>query len=93
MTRREAVYTVGAMYTPAMSDIVHARLDPETRRLLERLRRRFGWNDSETVRRALRAFAEAELPGRRRPVVGLGAFASGIDDLGSNPDHLDGFGR
>lgn len=76
-----------------MSDIVHARLDPETKRLLERLRRQFGWNDSEVVRRALRVLAEAELPRRRRKIVGLGEFESGIDDLGSNPDHLDGFGR
>lgn len=76
-----------------MSDVVHARLDPETKRLLERLRRQFGWSDSEVVRRALRVLAEAELPRRRRKIVGLGEFESGVDDLGSNPDHLDGFGR
>jgi len=76
-----------------MSDIVHARLDPETQRLLARLRRQLGLNDSEIVRRAVRALAESELPRRRRPIIGLGEFESGGDDLGSNEDHLDGFGR
>jgi hypothetical protein len=73
--------------------IVHARLDPETRRLLSRLRRRTGLNDSELIRRALRVLGSAEVdPGGRR-VIGQGAFASGVPDLGSNRKHLEGFGR
>lgn len=29
---------------------------------------------------------------RSQRIIGLGEFASGIDDLGSNKEHLDGFG-
>ena len=76
-----------------MNEIVHARLDPETARLLKRLERQFGWNSSEVVRRAIRVLAEVDLPRRTRRIVGLGEFESGIDDLGSNKDHLSGFGR
>jgi len=75
-----------------MNEIVHARLDPATVRLLKRLRRQFGWNDSEVVRRAIRALAEVELPQRPRAIAGLGEFDSGTDDLGSNKAHLRGFG-
>ncbi|MFC1641068.1 hypothetical protein ACFL5O_00040 [Myxococcota bacterium] len=82
------------MYTNwEMNEIVHARLDPETERLLKRLERQFGWNASEVVRRAIRVLADAELPRRRRQIVGLGEFESGIEDLGSNKAHLSGFGK
>jgi hypothetical protein len=74
--------------------IVHARLDPESRRILDRLRRRTGLNDSEIVRRALRALAGMELAPKRRPrAIGLGKFESGVPDLGSNAAHFEGFGR
>jgi hypothetical protein len=76
----------------ASQTIVHARLDPETRRILERLRRRTGQRDSTLIRRALRALDAAELRLGARRIVGLGAFASGVDDLGSNDEHLRGFG-
>ena len=86
------------MYTEArlvyMSDIVHARIDPETQRLLTRLKRQWGWSDSEAVRRGIRALAQLELRrGVARKIVGLGKFASDVDDLGSNKEHMDGFGR
>ena len=81
------------MYTILMSEIVHARLDAETQRLLARLRRQLGWTDSDIVRRALRVLADTELPRRTRKIVGVGEFESGTPDLGSNEDHLDGFGR
>lgn len=77
----------------AVGEIVHARLDAATRRLLARLRRQLGCNDSEIVRRAIRTLADAELPRRGRPIIGVGQFESGYDDLGSNEEHLDGFGR
>jgi hypothetical protein len=79
------------MYTER--EIVHARLDAETKRLLVRLRRRMRVGDSELVRRAIRALADAELRPRASRLVGVGRFASGIDDLASNPEHLEGFGR
>ncbi len=75
------------------ADIVHARLDPETRRVLERLRRTTGLRDSALIRRALRALdAGVAVPSPPR-IVGLGKFRSGVTDLGSNPEHLRGFGR
>lgn len=74
------------------SAIVHARLDADTQRILERLRRRTGLRDSELIRRALRALDAAAVPGASR-IVGVGKFASGIGDLASNKRHLDGFGR
>ena len=75
-----------------MSALIHARLDPETQRHLARLRKTTGCSDSELVRRGLRALAA--LPGPEGPrIVGLGAFASGKTDLGSNRRHLRGFGK
>lgn len=87
------VSTSTLLYTCPMSDLVHARLDPETSDLLAQLRRRFGWTDSEVVRRGIHALSDAQLPARRRRIIGLGEFESGVDDLGSNRDHLEGFGR
>ena len=75
-----------------MDKVVHARLDEETRGILERLRRRTGLNDSDIVRAGIRALAELTLPSRRRRPVGVGKFASGIPDLGSDERHLEGFG-
>lgn len=75
-----------------MEKVVHARLDEETQQLLERLRRQTGLNDSSLVRRGLRALAGAMLLPRGRIPVGTGKFESGVDDLGSNKEHLRGFG-
>jgi hypothetical protein len=73
--------------------MVHARIDEETDAVLRRLRRSTGLGESELIRRGLRALdAVSPKPGRPR-VIGLGAYASGIRDLGSNKRHLDGFGR
>lgn len=75
-----------------MSKVVHARLDPPSLALLTELRRRTGLSDSELLRRGLAAL-EAQLPARRaRCILGLGKFASGKPDLGSNKSHLEGFG-
>ena len=73
-----------------MDDIVHARLDEHTREIMRRLKRRHGWSDSDIVRQGIRALGEADLPPEQRSkrVVGLGKFASGIADLGSNDKHL-----
>lgn len=73
--------------------IVHARLDPETRRLFERLQRRTGLSDSELVRRAVQALARGQVEGGRPRVVGVGKFESGVGDLSTNPEHFEGFGR
>ena len=78
-----------------MTDIVHARLDEATRKILRRLKRRYGWSDSEVVRQGIRALNESEMTpqDRCKQIVGLGKFESGVPDLGSNKDHLRDFGR
>lgn len=62
---------------------------------MRQLKLRYGWSDSDVVRRGILALGEAELPAEQRGarVVGLGEFASGVPDLGSNEEHLRGFGR
>ena len=76
-----------------MSSIIHARLDAETQRMLLELERRLGWNDSQVVREGIKALSRLLGRGRSRTVIGLGRFRSGVPDLGSNKDHLKGFGR
>lgn len=75
-----------------VSKIVQARLDDETRAVLERLRRRTGAGDSELVRRGLKLLASASEE-RPKRIIGLGRFASGRTDLGSSKRYLRGFGR
>jgi hypothetical protein len=75
-----------------MSSIIHARLDPKTHALLRRLRRQLGRSDSEIVRAGLRSLSQLA-PGAERKIIGLGRFASGRSDLGSNKTHLGGFGK
>ena len=77
----------------SVNPTVQARLDPETRRTLDRLVARLGWTQSQVVREGVRLLA-ATHPGVGRPrIAGIGEFASGVRDLGSNPRHLKGFGR
>jgi hypothetical protein len=75
-----------------MAKMVHARLDTETEGRLRRLRRSTGLGDSELIRRGLRVLDTLSGSQGRPSVIGIGAFASGIRDLGSNKRHLDGFG-
>ncbi len=75
-----------------MTKIVHARLDAKSHELLQRLRRSTGLTDSDLLRRGLRTLAEQSEPRSTPRIVGLGKFASGRPDLGSNKDHLRGFG-
>jgi hypothetical protein len=75
-----------------MAKMVHARLDDGSERILARLRRATGLSDSELLRRGLQAF-DLMQGGRSGPrIAGLGAFKSGVPDLGSNKRHLAGFG-
>jgi hypothetical protein len=75
-----------------MRSTVQARLDPESRRELERLVRALGWSPSQVVREALHRMAAAYPASGRSRIAGMGKFASGIADLGSNKKHLEGFG-
>jgi hypothetical protein len=68
-------------------------LDEEDRRRLDRLARDFGLSPSEVVREAIRRMAASHPPAGRPRIAGLGRFASGVDDLGSNKRHLKGFGK
>lgn len=74
--------------------LVQARLDAATAAQLDEMRAQTGMTSSEILRRALAMFAST-LPAYRksRKIVGLGRFASGVRDLGSNKRHLDGFGE
>ena len=76
-----------------MARIVQARLDEKTDELLKDLRRRTNLSESELVRRGIRSLSVAP-PGRGGGirVIGVGRFASGHRDLGSNKEHLRGFG-
>lgn len=84
-----------SVFSVYMNDIVHARLDKQTRDIMRRLQRRHGWTDSQIIRLGISALADTDLLSgeRAKRIVGLGEFASGVDDLGSNDEHLDGFGR
>jgi hypothetical protein len=78
-----------------MEQVVQARLDAATARTLARLRRRTGLTDSELVRKGLLLLllsAEKPRSGRLR-IRGLGRFASGRSDLGSNKRRLVGLGK
>ena len=76
-----------------MSRIIQARIDEETETLLSQLQLRLGWNDSQIVREGIKALGVLSAPSRRRKIVGVGKFASGISDLASNKKHLKGFGK
>jgi hypothetical protein len=76
-----------------MNAIVHARLDTATSKLLKELKRRYGWSESQIVRRGIRALSALEPRLRRKRVHGIGRFRSGVRDLGSNKAHLRDFGK
>jgi hypothetical protein len=76
-----------------MSRIIHARLDRATEKMLRACQRRWGWSDSEVVRQAIKTLGGLLIRGRARALVGVGRFRSGVPDLGSNKNHLQGFGR
>jgi hypothetical protein len=76
-----------------MGSTIQARLDKDTEKALAQLVRRLGWTPSRVVREGVRLLAATRLGVRRQRVIGLGEFSSGIKDLGSNKDHMRGFGR
>jgi len=76
-----------------MSRVIHARLDGETERMLRALERHWGWTDSRVVREGIKVLSGLMCRRGTRRVLGVGQFRSGVPDLGSNKDHLKGFGR
>ena len=76
-----------------MAKVVQARLDDQTDRILAELRQRTRLSESELIRRGIRSLAVLPPSGGGPRVIGVGRFASGVPDLGSNKAHLKGFGR
>jgi len=76
-----------------MRSTLQARLDARSQKLLAALIRELGWSPSQVVREGLRVLSATRLRRKKRGILGLGKFQSGIADLGSNKKHLRGFGR
>ena len=76
-----------------MGSAIQARLDDLSRKRLAVLVRELGWSPSQIVREGLRVLEASYLRRKKRGVIGLGKFSSGVSDLGSNKKHLRGFGR
>ena len=83
-------HTSGILYDMR---IIQARIDAATEAALARLRRQTGLTDSQLVRKGLELVSQSAMPVKMRRVRGMGRFASGRGDLGSNKAHLSGFGR
>jgi len=76
-----------------MRKTIQARLDTPSRKRLTVLMRELGWTPSRIVREGLRILAVTHLRKKKRGIIGLGKFCSGISGLGSNKKHLRDFGR
>lgn len=76
-----------------MRSAIQARLDERSRKRLAALMRELGWSPSQVVREGLRILEASYLRRKRRGVIGLGKFRSGVSDLGTNKKHLRDFGR
>jgi hypothetical protein len=72
---------------------IQARLDDRSRKRLAVLVRELGWTPSQVVREGLRILEASYLRRKKNGIIGLGKFASGVPDLGSNKKHLRYFGR
>ena len=55
--------------------------------------RELGWTPSQVVREGLRVLEASYLRRKRRGIIGLGKFRSGVSDMGSNKKHLRDFGK
>ena len=76
-----------------MRSTIQARLDERSHKALVELVNQLGWSPSKVVREGLRLLAVCKAGKGRRQIIGLGRFASGVRDLGSNKKHLRSFGR
>jgi len=76
-----------------MRTAIQARLDDSSRKRLTLLVRELGWSPSRVVREGLRVLEASYLRKKKRGVIGLGKFSSGLHDLGSDKKHLHGFGK
>ena len=76
-----------------MGSVIQARLDERSRKRLRALVRDLGLTPSEVVREGIRVLEATHLRKNKKNIIGMGKFASGISDLGSNKKHLDGYGK
>ena len=76
-----------------MGSTIQARLDDRSRKRLRALTRELGWSPSQVVREGLRILEASYLRRKKRGIIGLGRFRSGLPDLGSNKKHLQEFGQ
>jgi hypothetical protein len=76
-----------------MGAVIQARLDERSRKRLRVLVRELGLTPSEVVREGIRALEASHLRKKKRTIIGMGKFSSGISDLGSNKKHLAGYGK
>jgi hypothetical protein len=76
-----------------MTRVVQARLDKETTKTLEQIRKRSGWSNSEIVRRGILLLASVTPPSGRRKISGLGKYDFGVTDLATNKKYMEGFGK
>jgi hypothetical protein len=60
---------------------------------LQRLVQHLGWSPSRVVREGVQLLAACYGAPSQKRVVGIGRFASGLPDLGSDKKRLEGFGR
>lgn len=68
-------------------------MDRKSQLALESMVRKLGWSPSQVVREGVRLLAACYTVPTKIKVIGVGRFASGLPDLGSNKKRLDGFGR
>ncbi len=80
-----------------MKNYIHARLGPEERVLLKKLKKATGESESALVKKGLRLVYKEEVQGIKNAleVAGdlVGCVSSGIGDLSTNKKHLEGFGK
>jgi hypothetical protein len=67
-----------------MRSAIRARLDDPSRKRLTMLVRELDWSPSQVVREGLRVLEASYLRKKKRGVIGLGKFCSGLPDLGSS---------
>jgi hypothetical protein len=75
-----------------MSTVVQARLDEEAQEALATVIKRNGWSTSQAVREGLRLLVKQQGGDAASRMIGIGIFASGLPDMGSNKKYLEGLG-
>lgn len=75
-----------------MKASIQARLDEETQAALASVIKRNGWSTSRAVREGLRLLVQQQNGSAADHMIGIGMFASGVSDMGSNKKYLEGLG-